>query len=184
MLRLRSLNKAFRAPVLKDLSLELPDTGLIVLRGASGSGKTTLLRILAGLETADSGEIEFPEGVRISMVFQEARLLPFATVAENLLLVCPGKTRKEALAALAEFGVEDAADLYPAALSGGMKERVNLARSCFYGGNLYLWDEPTKELDAANAARVIAKMKELSRTSLVIAATHDDAVAGDRTVIL
>ncbi len=184
MLRLRSLNKAYREPVLKDLSLDLPDTGLILLRGASGSGKTTLLRILAGLETPDSGGIDYPEDVKISMVFQEARLLPFSTVAENLLLVCPGKTREEAVAALAEFGVEDAADLYPDALSGGMKERVNLARSCFYGGTLYLWDEPTKELDAANAARVIAKMKELSEKALVIAATHDDAVTGDRTVSL
>ena len=184
MIRIRSLNKSFREPVLKDFSRSFPDRGLVLLRGASGSGKTTLLRLIAGLETPDSGAVEFSPGARISMVFQEARLLPFAPVRDNLRLVCPEKSEAEILEALAEFGVEDAASLLPGALSGGMRQRVNLARSCLYGGTVYLWDEPTKELDGENADRVIQKAQSLAREALVIAATHDDALIGGETIFL
>ena len=184
MLRIESLNKSFAAPVLRDFSHRFPEKGIVLLKGASGGGKTTLLRLIAGLEKPDSGRILLPEGAKISMVFQEARLVPNLTVSENLLLVAPEKDKKEAEEILFSLGLSDAFSLFPAALSGGMKERVNLARSIFYGGTIYLWDEPTKELDEENAKKVIEWMKKLSQNALVIAATHDEAVPGDEVIEL
>ena len=184
MLKIESLSKSYAAPVIKDLTVTFPDRGIVLLRGASGSGKTTLLRLIAGLEKPDAGRIRFPENAKISMVFQEARLVPNLTVVENLLLVAPEKDRKEAEEILSSLGLKEALSLFPSALSGGMKERVSLARSLFYGGTIYLWDEPTKELDAENAGKVIAWMRLLSQDALLICATHDDAVPGDVTIEL
>lgn len=184
MLQIEHLTKSYGAPVLKDFSYSFPEKGLFVLRGNSGSGKTTLLRLIAGLETPDDGAIQKPDQAKISVVFQEARLLPFYTLLENLMLVAPKKTKEEALAVLEKFALREAAEKYPDTLSGGMKERAAIARSLFFGGDIFLWDEPTKELDAGNAGLVIEEMKTLARAHLVICATHDPAIRGDAEIVL
>ena len=76
-------------PIMHEVSFVLPSNGTICFRGPSGCGKTTLLRLIAGLEQPSSGQILRPKDLRIAMVFQENRLLPWMTVEQNLALVCP-----------------------------------------------------------------------------------------------
>ena len=110
MIHAIGLSKSFETPVFSDLSFSLPETGLVLIRGESGSGKTTLLRILAGLETPDSGELKIKDGTVFSVVFQEARLAEHLTLLENVLLVKKEKDKKRALEILDFFQLADAAE--------------------------------------------------------------------------
>lgn len=181
MLELKDLTKTFDRPVLKKLSFRFPETGVVLLTGASGSGKTTLLRLLCGLEKPDSGEISGLADKKISVAFQEPRLLPFRNLLENILLVRKEKeqNREEALALLERFGLKDAATQKPCTLSGGEKCRAALVRSLYYGGDVFLWDEPTRELDGENRALIQSALSELKEKALVIVSTHDKALYGD-----
>lgn len=184
MLKIKNLSKHFEKAVISNFSYEFSSSGLYVLRGESGKGKSTLLRLIGGLLKADSGEILWEREPHISYVFQDARLLPAASLLNNILLVKEKKDKKEALSILARLGLEHDAKKYPFALSGGMKLRASLARSLYYGGDVYLWDEPTKELDAINREKVIEIIKELSKTALVIVATHDEDVKSEHEILL
>ncbi len=183
MLTITELYKAYGAPVISGFSYTFPPKGLVVIRGASGSGKTTLLRLIAGLEKPDSGRIE-TDCKRISFVFQEARLVPNLTVLDNVLLVKKEKDKKEALAILDRLGLGEARKKYPHQLSGGMKLRVAIARSVYFGGELYLWDEPTKELDPENCRIIRDLMKEVSGKALFLTVTHDPEIVGDMVIRL
>ena len=176
MLHIRNLSKGYDHPVIRDFSYSFNDKGLYLLRGESGIGKTTLIRLIAGLEQADSGTIE--KNGKISMVFQEARLFPHLTLLENLLIVKEIPDKKEALAVLRQVGLEKDADKYPNELSGGMALRGAIARSLYYGGDIFLWDEPTKELDPDNRDRILSLAKEIAQTKLMIVITHDPALTG------
>ncbi len=173
MLTLDKVSKAYEKPVLTELSLTFPERGLYLIRGESGCGKTTLLRLVAGLEKPDGGRIRFPEGTKLSFVFQEARLVPHLTLLENVMLVGEKANKKAALSILESLSLTGAEHKFPHELSGGMRLRGAIARSLFYGGDIYLWDEPTKELDPENRDRVIALAKRLSENALVICVTHD-----------
>jgi ABC-type multidrug transport system ATPase subunit len=171
-MKISSLCKSYDKSVLQDFSYTFPETGLFLIRGSSGKGKTTLLRLIAGLEKPDSGSVD-TQGKRISMVFQEARLVPSLSLLENVLLVSKKPNPKEAEQILDFLGLLEAKDKFPSQLSGGMKLRAAIARSLYYGGDVYLWDEPTKELDPENRNTVINTAKALSETKLVIVVTHD-----------
>ena len=155
---------------IKDLTLILPDVGVVGVFGASGAGKTTLLRLLAGLLQPASGTIEGLAGKRISMVFQEDRLLPWLTAVENVALVRDG-SEADARALLAALTLSAEADQLPRALSGGMQRRVALARALNFGGDVLLLDEPFKGLDAALCAEAAAVVR--GRFPLTVIATHD-----------
>ncbi|WP_295997485.1 ABC transporter ATP-binding protein, partial [Rugamonas sp.] len=157
-LALRGVSKSFAArPVLHDIDLRLKAGEFVAVVGRSGCGKSTLLRAIAGLETADAGDIAIggaasasssssssardapPAQVRI--MFQEARLLPWKNVLDNVALgMChaPGA----AAAALSTVGLADRADDWPAELSGGQRQRVALARALVHAPQLLLLDEP------------------------------------------
>lgn len=184
MLKLQGIFKAYDKPVLSDFSYDFPEKGLFVLRGASGIGKTTLLRLIAGLEKPDEGEVALAPEKRISFVFQEARLLPFLTVLENLLLVKKEKDLDLANGILKTLGLGEEGEKYPDELSGGMKLRAAIARSIYYGGDVYLWDEPTKELDPENRRTVKERLLELSREHLVIVVTHDPEIREGTEIVL
>ena len=173
MLEICNLNKAYGAPVIKDFSYHFSHKGLFLVRGPSGSGKTTLLRLIAGLEKPDSGQILWTRDHQISMVFQEARLVPHLTLLDNVLLVKQEKDQNKALSLLERFGLLSAAGKKPEALSGGMKLRGAIVRSLYYGGDIFLWDEPTKELDPENRNLVFQVMQEVAKKALLIAVTHD-----------
>jgi len=116
-------------PVLRGLDLTLPEEGITVILGKSGCGKTTLLRLLAGLETADSGEITLPKASGIGMVFQEPRLMPWLNVAENILF---GLDKRQKV----DYPLQDLLDLvglagfacvYSHQFSGVIQSRVSIA---------------------------------------------------------
>jgi len=178
MFELIEICKAYQKPVLTNVSFSVKNQGLYLIRGESGIGKTTLLRLIAGLEQPDCGEIHWKREVKISMVFQEPRLMPHLSLIENLYLV--GKERDEARAKsiLKRLGLDGNEAKRPHQLSGGMKLRAAIARSLYYGGDLYLWDEPTKELDPKNRETVAEIIAELAREKTVLVVTHDPLLQG------
>ncbi len=154
------------APV-RDLTVTLPQRGVVAVTGASGSGKTTLLKLLAGLLAPLSGTVRGLEGLRVSAVFQEDRLAPWLTAKENVALVNDLGDPEKWLVAL-ELG--DKRNEYPAALSGGMQRRVALARALHYGGDVLLLDEPFKGLDEELTRRIAPLIGEAF--PLVVIAVH------------
>lgn len=165
-------------PVISNLSYEFPSTGVVAITGASGAGKTTLLRIISGLERNFSGEVIKKENAKISFAFQEHRLFPNLTALENIVqIVHDAPCEQDVLNArtlLSELGFsEHDMSLYPSELSGGMKQRVSLARAFLRPCSIMLLDEPTKELDGELVKKVLDIVKNISRTCLVIIVTHN-----------
>ncbi|MBR5296041.1 MAG: ATP-binding cassette domain-containing protein [Clostridia bacterium] len=184
MLKALNLNKAYDKAVISDFSFAFPEKGLFLIRGSSGSGKTTLIKLLANLEKADSGKVETNKEDKISFVFQEPRLVPHLNLLENVLLVKKEKDTAKAREILKALGLEKDEKKHPNELSGGMKLRTSIARSLYFGGNIYLWDEPTKELDPENAKNIIEIIKNLSEKHLVIVVTHDQNLESENIIEL
>ncbi len=181
---LEKITKSFESGTVLNLPfLEIPDTGVFAILGASGAGKTTLLRILGGLETADSGTVSGLDGKKISVVFQEDRLLPNLTALQNVAVVSNENKAKSALSAV---GLTADADKLPAQLSGGMARRVALARALAYGGDVFLLDEPFKGLDSKIKKQIADLFVKLSEKACVIIITHDgqEAALAARSVQL
>lgn len=140
--------------VLNQLDLHIPAGQFVAVVGRSGGGKSTLLHLLAGLETPTAGDVlagttplaEIQDDTR--MMFQDARLLPWKSVIDNVGLGLKGQWRDAARRALAAAGLENRAGEWPAALSGGQKQRVALARALIHRPGLLLLDEPLGALDA------------------------------------
>ncbi|MCL2233620.1 MAG: ABC transporter ATP-binding protein [Treponema sp.] len=150
-----ALNKTFTVPggkqveVLKDFNASFPEHSIVILLGKSGCGKTTLIRIIAGLESYDSGELQRPPLQKIGMVFQEPRLMPWLSVWNNIVFgIKKSKINKAAIESIIELtnltGFENA---YPHQLSGGMQQRTALARALVYNPEMILMDEPFASLD-------------------------------------
>lgn len=171
--------------IFRDFSLDIPDNGKVCFFGESGFGKTTLLRLIAGLETPQSGKIVLPENARFSAVFQEDRLLPFMSIADNCILV--GSDRRTAERHLEALGIADAADSRPAALSGGMRRRAAIARALCAEFDILLLDEPFTGLDAENIFRAAEYISSLTADKTLLAVTHSPAEArllGAKEIIL
>ena len=158
--------------VLRAVDLTVPDGGHVALMGPSGCGKTT------GLRVPDGGTVRVSPG-RMACVFQEPRLLPWRTAAENVNAVLSDRaqTMPQALAWLERLELSDARDQYPAALSGGMQQRVAIARALAYDAPVLLLDEPFRGLDAALRQRVTALVADAARAKTLVLATHDAADA-------
>lgn len=184
MLKIKNVSKSYDQKVLNNFSYEFPQHGLFVIRGNSGVGKTTLLRLIADLEKPDEGEIQLEKGSKISFVFQEARLFPFVTLLENILLVKKENDLKKAKRILEEIALLDAMEKYPHELSGGMKLRGAVARSLYYGGDIYLWDEPTKELDPKNRTKMIELIHAMAEDKLMIVVSHDPELCGGTEIYI
>ncbi|QEY35877.1 ATP-binding cassette domain-containing protein [Caproiciproducens galactitolivorans] len=171
-------------------SLTLPEKGTVCLYGPSGCGKTTLLNCIAGLEPYDSGVIAGVEKRKIAYLFQENRLLPWISAAENIAAVLRGneiQNREEARIWMRLVGLEGEEDKLPAQLSGGMKRRVAIARVLAYGGDLFLLDEPFRGLDPESKEQMISLIKQRTNDALKILVTHDKQEAeilADITYIL
>lgn len=162
-------------PVLSDMTLHIAAGEHAALMGPSGCGKTTLLRLAAGLLTPDRGAVTVSTR-RIAYAFQEPRLLPWRTAAENVNAVLGDKAAAmpRAMEWLEAVGLADAADKFPRELSGGMAQRVNLARALAFDGDLLLLDEPAKGLDETRRSDILALLREhASRGKTVLLATHD-----------
>jgi len=162
--------------VFSDFSMKIAPRGVTAIMGPSGSGKTTLTRMLLGLCKPDSGEIQNPY-TAISSVFQDPRLIPWMTAIENVAFALsavshPEKLRiaKEKLTAL---GLSEALNKFPAELSGGMQQRVSLARAFAAPHDLLILDEPFRGLDEENKHTVLSLIRAEAETVPVILITHD-----------
>lgn len=149
-----SLYKTFsigdqRHSVLNNLNMEAKDNDITVILGKSGCGKTTLLRIIGQLESLNHGSIHFDVQPRTAFVFQEPRLMPWLTTYQNIVFGL--KKREISLAVINELirivGLEGFQNAYPVQLSGGMQQRVSLARALAYRPSFILMDEPFAALD-------------------------------------
>ena len=192
MLELRNINKAFGGKqILTNFSLSIPEKQILAIVGPSGGGKTTLLRMLAGLETIDSGDIyyngeslaidELEKRNLLGFVFQDFQLFPHLSVLDNLTL-SPIKTmsmekevaEKKARGLLEQLGLAGHEDAFPFSLSGGQKQRVALARAMMINPEIIGYDEPTSALDPElrlEVEKLILQNKERGMTQIVV--THD-----------
>ena len=192
MLELRNISKKFGdKQILKDFNLIVPEKQVLAIVGPSGGGKTTLLRMLAGLETIDSGQViyngeildvaELEKRNLLGFVFQDFQLFPHLSVLENLTLspihtmnVSKEEAEEKAQALLARLGLSEHAKAYPYSLSGGQKQRVALARAMMINPEIIGYDEPTSALDPAlrlEVEKLILQNREMGMTQIVV--THD-----------
>jgi multiple sugar transport system ATP-binding protein len=204
-LDLRGIQKSFGStPVLDDVSLTLEAREFIAFLGPSGSGKSTLLRIIAGLETADRGEVwlegrridQLPPGKRgVAMVFQHYALYPHMSVRENMafglrnLRVAKDEIDRRIADAANVLEIQPLLDRKPAEMSGGQRQRVAIGRALVKEPKLFLLDEPLSNLDAALRLRTRVELAQLKRRvdAAVIMVTHDQAEAmtlADRIVVM
>ena len=192
MLELRNISKKFGdKQILKDFNLIVPEKQVLAIVGPSGGGKTTLLRMLAGLETVDSGQViyngeildvaELEKRNLLGFVFQDFQLFPHLSVLENLTLspihtmnVSKEEAEEKAQDLLARLGLSEHANAYPYSLSGGQKQRVALARAMMINPEIIGYDEPTSALDPAlrlEVEKLILQNREMGMTQIVV--THD-----------
>jgi NitT/TauT family transport system ATP-binding protein len=206
-LEIHNLNQSFprddgsRLEVLENISFEVKDKEFVCILGSSGCGKTTLLRMIAGLDTAESGSIVLDgEEIRgtspkVGMVFQEYSLFPWRTVIDNIAfgLEMQGMVKDERyrvaeryldLVSLAQFR-----DSFPSELSGGMRQRVAVARALALDPVLLLMDEPFGALDAQTRNMLQQELLEIwektKKTVIFITHSVDEAVfLSDRIIVL
>ena len=154
-------------------ALEIGKVGAIV--GPSGCGKTTLLRIIAGLDARFEGFVALPKPVRLAVVFQEPRLLPWRCVEDNVRLVVPVIGDAELGALFAALGLSEHRQHFPNELSLGLARRVALARALAVHPDLLLLDEPFASLDAATAAALVEQITDIveARGMTTLLATND-----------
>lgn len=179
MLEWRDVSVSFgEKSVLRGCSIRGEGGSRLALMGPSGCGKTTLLRVALALQQPDGGSFRSDAG-RIAAVFQEPRLLPWLTAEENVNLVLSDSpaTLADARGWLARVGLADAAGLYPRELSGGMQQRVSIARALAFAPELLILDEPFRGLDPELREEVTALIRSLSFPSGLLLATHSEAEA-------
>jgi sulfonate transport system ATP-binding protein len=194
--RLRGVAKAYGPlQVLKPLDLHIEAGEFVAIVGRSGCGKSTLLRLMAGLEAPSLGEIRHDGQIRqksagdIRVMFQEARLLPWRSLLENVAIGLKGDSRPLACAALREVGLQGREQDWPMVLSGGQKQRVALARALVSRPRLLLLDEPLGALDALTRIEMqnLIESLWLAQGFSAVLVTHDvaEAVAlADRVILL
>ncbi|MBD0968648.1 amino acid ABC transporter ATP-binding protein [Lactobacillus crispatus] len=186
MLEVKNLSKEFNGhQILRDISFTLKDGEIMTIVGPSGAGKTTLLRIIAGLETKDSGEILIDgnpyDSGKVGVVFQDYNLFPNLNVLQNItlaptLVLKKSKTEAEqdARVLLKRLQMIGRETQYPYELSGGQKQRVAIARALAMKPRILCYDEPTSALDPnlrKEVEKMILSLKKSGLTQLII--THD-----------
>ena len=179
VLELKEISLSFGGhAVLSNCSLHLAPGERIALMGPSGCGKTTLLRTALSLQPPDSGTVVC-RAHKPAAVFQEPRLLPWLTALENVNLVLSDtpETLPAARAWLECMELADSAGLYPAELSGGMQQRVSLARALACEPDLLVLDEPFKGLDSALYDRILEVLKKALDGASLLLATHREEEA-------
>jgi sulfonate transport system ATP-binding protein len=191
-LDVRGLTKRYAGrTVLDAVHLRIEPGEFVAVVGRSGCGKSTLLRAIAGLELPDAGQVQLGGGGQnpeVRMMFQDARLLPWKTVLQNVALgLKDGAAR--ARIALQSVGLLDRADDWPAALSGGQRQRVALARALVHEPRLLLLDEPLGALDALTRIEMQQLIEALwtARGFTAVLVTHDvqeAVVLADRILLI
>ena len=209
ILSIKDLNKSFHikegeVKALDNINLNIKEGEFISLVGASGCGKSTLLRIITGLESQDNGEVLLdgkPLNKKendIGMIFQESRLFPWLSVSDNVAFGIDEETKrkigkkavKEKIEKVLELvGLQQFSKALPSQLSGGMQQRVSIARSLIGNPRILLLDEPFAALDAFTRLQMQNEIqhiwKEEKRTMILVTHDIDEAIyLGDRAVVL
>ncbi|GIU34592.1 peptide ABC transporter ATP-binding protein [Shewanella hafniensis] len=201
MIKITNLHKNFGDnQVLKGISEYIRQGEVVSVIGPSGSGKSTFLRCINLLEQPSQGDIEIEGQLitapnacvdklrqKVGMVFQNFNLFPHKTVIQNitlapisLKLMTPAQAETKALDLLAQVGLSDKANAYPASLSGGQKQRVAIARALAMEPDLMLFDEPTSALDPEMVGDVLDVMKDLALKGMtMVIVTHEMGFARD-----
>ena len=205
MIKLTNLNKYYykgetrEIHVVNDVSLELPDKGLVTIFGTSGSGKTTLLNIIGGLDKYASGSIQYDDKIfkhyskkeidalrskNIGYVFQNYFLIPSLSVYDNLKLALeiidifdPKEQKKRIEMALNSVGMYKFHKKKIKNLSGGQMQRISIARALIKKSKLIIADEPTGNIDSENTIEVMNLLKDISKEILVVLVTHEERIA-------
>jgi len=205
IVQVRGVSKSYRRdsleiPVLRDITLEVPEGEFLGLMGPSGSGKTTLLNLIAGIDRPDAGSVSVAgtdvtklsesqlaqwRATHIGFVFQFYNLLPVLTAFENvelpLLLTSLSKAerKKHVETALALVGLADRMNYYPRQLSGGQEQRVAIARAIVTDPTILVADEPTGDLDRKSAEEVLTLLERLNKEfkKTIVMVTHDPHAA-------
>jgi len=205
IVQVRGVSKSYRRdsmaiPVLRDISLEVPEGEFLGLMGPSGSGKTTLLNLIAGIDRPDAGSVSVAgtdvttlsesqlarwRATHIGFVFQFYNLIPVLTAFENvelpLLLTSLSKTerKRHVETALTLVGLADRMRHYPRQLSGGQEQRVAIARAVATDPTILVADEPTGDLDRKSAEEVLTLLERLNKEfkKTIVMVTHDPHAA-------
>ncbi|OLD60337.1 MAG: ABC transporter ATP-binding protein [Ignavibacteria bacterium 13_1_40CM_2_61_4] len=205
IVQVRGVSKSYRRdsmaiPVLRDISLEVPEGEFLGLMGPSGSGKTTLLNLIAGIDRPDAGSVSVAgtdvttlsesqlarwRATHIGFVFQFYNLIPVLTAFENvelpLLLTSLSKAerKKHVETALTLVGLSDRMRHYPRQLSGGQEQRVAIARAVATDPTILVADEPTGDLDRKSAEEVLTLLERLNKEfkKTIVMVTHDPHAA-------
>jgi putative ABC transport system ATP-binding protein len=205
IIQIRGLSKSYRRdsmaiPVLRAITLDVPEGEFIALMGPSGSGKTTLLNLIAGIDRPNEGSVTVAgtdvtrlgesdlakwRARHIGFVFQFYNLLPVLTAYENVelpLLLAPlskAERRQHVEAALTLVGLGDRLHHYPRQLSGGQEQRVAIARAIAPDPTIVVADEPTGDLDRQSADEVLTLLERLNREyrKTIVMVTHDPHAA-------
>ncbi|MCI6693567.1 MAG: ATP-binding cassette domain-containing protein [Clostridium sp.] len=173
MINFENINISFNNKVLyKDFSISFKENSINFIMGESGVGKTTLIKYL-------KNEL-LSKNKKISTTYQESRLLPWKSVYKNLELVIRNDYSEEKRGSIIKdvlnnMNLSGAEELFPYELSGGMKQRVSIARSIIYNGDIFIMDEPFKGLDIENKKRIIEFLKSyfIENNKTVIVVSHD-----------
>lgn len=193
-------NKTGFLEVLKDINFTVNKGDFICIAGGSGCGKSTLLRLIAGLETPDNGSVLLhgtpvqKPSVNIGFIFQENRLLPWLNVEKNVMFGISGNYSKQEKKTLAEqylelVGLQEYRTLLPQQLSGGMKQRVNIARTLVNKPEILLLDEPFSALDAFTRMKLQEELIHIWQknhtTMLLVTHDIDEAVyLGNQVIVM
>lgn len=180
LLEMNHMKKSFGGlQVVKDISIHVEKGEVLAIIGPSGSGKSTLLRCATGLETADSGEINYRGS--FGLVFQNFNLFPHYTVLKNITdapirVQKRGKEEvyKEARRLLGKMGLADKEAAYPYQLSGGQQQRVSIARALAMNPDILFFDEPTSALDPELTGEILKVIRELAAEHMtMVIVTHE-----------
>lgn len=201
MLNIKNLFKTYKSSkgvthrALEDVSITLPEKGMVVLLGKSGSGKSTLLNIIGGLDQKDSGDVllnghsitslsesnlDAYRNTYLGFIFQEHNLIPSLNIFENVAIALDLQNDREyekVNETLEKLGILELKDRSIFEVSGGQRQRVAIARAIVKNPQVLLADEPTGSLDSATSKEIMDLLKQLSKDRLVIVVTHDQEAA-------
>lgn len=200
LITLKDVAKTFevdngRLPVLQDINLQIKEGEFLILLGPSGSGKSTLLRMLAGLIPVTSGSIVRKRRLRQAFIFQEFALFPWLTVFENIEFglkmknITKVERHHKVRQLVKEMGLEGFENSYPRELSGGMKQRVGIARALSIDPEIIFLDEPFSALDSFTARKLREEVLNIfmDKKITMVMVTHlieEALLLGDRIAII
>lgn len=195
IIELKNIYKKFDdLKVLKDVSLHVNKGEIVSLLGPSGSGKTTLFKIVAGLIKLDEGKVYFKENLKTGYVFQEPRLLPWRNIRDNFRFVQKNYLKEDKAKSIRNSllnltNLKQIIDNYPAELSGGMKQRIEILKALSIKPNFLIMDEPLKSIDTqteVNLRNLLLRL-HIERDIDMFVITHDPeeaALMSDRIYVL